>query len=164
MDHSLNIALAAGMLIESTAALDDTVFAGVTIFLSAYNEKGAMGFIVNQPFGRSLHELAAFSRVPAFPLYHGGPVDEEHLYFLYCRPDLIPGGRQVFNDIYTEGDFEQAVRLLEQGQLKRGDIKIFVGYCGWDTGELEAEIAEGSWLVHPVEKDSAASLLASVFQ
>nr|WP_317235940.1 YqgE/AlgH family protein [Niabella hibiscisoli] len=24
-------------------------------------------------------------------------------------------------------------------------MKIFIGYCGWDTGELEAEIAEGSW-------------------
>ena len=27
------------------------------------------------------------------------------------------------------------------------DIKIFIGYCGWNTSELEAEIAEGSWLV-----------------
>ncbi|RYF93952.1 MAG: YqgE/AlgH family protein, partial [Chitinophagaceae bacterium] len=24
-------------------------------------------------------------------------------------------------------------------------IKIFIGYCGWDFGELEAEIADGHW-------------------
>ncbi|RYY55670.1 MAG: hypothetical protein EOO09_09740, partial [Chitinophagaceae bacterium] len=36
--------------------------------------------------------------------------------------------------------------------LPEGEFKLFVGYCGWDPGELEVEITEGSWLV--VDDDS----------
>jgi putative transcriptional regulator len=31
--------------------------------------------------------------------------------------------------------------------LSADEVKIFVGYCGWDAGELESEIEEGSWEV-----------------
>jgi putative transcriptional regulator len=155
--------LAAGVLIESTPALDDTVFAGVTILLTEYNEKGAMGFVVNQPFGRALNELVEFSQVPYFPLYHGGPVDEDHLYFIHQRPDLIPGGIRVVNELYTGGDFSQVVKGIQRQQLNTEVVKIFVGYCGWDQGELEAEIAEGSWRLHPVNNGAPADLLRAVF-
>ena len=155
--------LAAGVLIESTPALDDTVFAGVTILLTEYNEKGAMGFVVNQPFGRALNELVEFSQVPYFPLYRGGPVDEDHLYFMHHRPDLIPDGIPVVNDLYVGGDFSRVVKRIQQRQLNTEEVKIFVGYCGWDRGELEAEIAEGSWRLHPVNNGSPADLLSAVF-
>jgi putative transcriptional regulator len=41
----------------------------------------------------------------------------------------------------------QVVSLLNSQNIGENDIKIFIGYCGWNTSELEAEIAEGSWLV-----------------
>jgi len=81
------------------------------------------------------------------PLYEGGPVDTEHLFFIHCRPDIIQGGTLVNNKIYVGGDFEQAVKQLNNKQLTLKDIKLFIGYCGWDVNELEAEIAEGSWKV-----------------
>jgi putative transcriptional regulator len=155
--------LAAGVLIQSTPALDDTVFAGVTILLTEYNEKGAMGFVVNKPFGRALNELVEFSQVPYFPLYRGGPVDEDHLYFIHNRLDLIPDGIRVVNELYAGGEFSQVVKGIQQQQLNTEEVKIFVGYCGWDGGELEAEIAEGSWRLHPVSNGTPAVLLSAVF-
>ncbi len=81
----------AGIFISSTPALDGSVFEKTVIFIAEYNDKGALGFVTNQPFPRGLNELVEFRHVRAFPLMQGGPVDPEHLYFVHRRPDLISG-------------------------------------------------------------------------
>lgn len=138
--------LQAGLFLKSSTALDETLFEKATIYLTEYNQNGAVGFVVNKPFSRSLNELEEFKHNYPFPLYHGGPVDKEHLFFLHRRPDLIEDGIQVGNGIYNGGNFRQAVNGIDNKNLSSKDIKIFVGYCGWDAGELEAEIEEGSWV------------------
>lgn len=139
--------LQAGFFLDSTGALDNTDFARARIFLSEYNATGAVGFVVNRSFGRSLNELEEFRHSAAFPLYDGGPVDREHLFFLHRRPDVITGGTPVAAGMYVGGNFRQAVTGINNRSLTATDIKIFVGYCGWDAGELEAEVEEGSWTV-----------------
>lgn len=139
--------LEAGIFLKSTPALHDTYFSGVTIFIIEYNSRGAVGFVVNRPFARSLNDLEEFKHSPYFLLYEGGPVDVEHLFFLHCRPDVIKKGTAAGKGIYSGGDFTQAVTGINNKSLSANDLKIFVGYCGWDRGELEAEIEEGSWIV-----------------
>jgi putative transcriptional regulator len=34
------------------------------------------------------------------------------------------------------------------------DIHFFLGYSGWDAGQLENEIKENSWLVTDVDEDA----------
>ncbi|TCZ69573.1 YqgE/AlgH family protein [Flaviaesturariibacter aridisoli] len=145
--------LRAGIFLHSTPLLDDTVFADVVLFLKEYNASGALGVIVNRPHGRSLHELVEFRHSRPLPLFYGGPVAEQHLYFLHRRPDLIGGGEPVVDGVYWGGDFPSAVRAYNNKTLDLSGIKVFVGYCGWDAGELEAEVEEGSWLLSglPVE-------------
>jgi putative transcriptional regulator len=94
-----------------------------------------------------LNELHEFKESIPFPLYDGGPVDREHLYFIHQRPDLVTGGTLVFSNIYLGGDFKAAVRHINNKTLTAEDIKLFIGYCGWDYQELDSEIEEGSWLV-----------------
>ncbi|GAA4318532.1 YqgE/AlgH family protein [Flaviaesturariibacter amylovorans] len=152
------MSLSAGSVIKSTPALaGDPLFAGVTILITAHGPSadGAVGYIINRPFGRRLNELAEFRHGRAFPLYDGGPVDREHLFFVHRRPDLIEGGVPAGAGIYAGGDFRQAVAGINAGLLGTGDLKLFIGYCGWDAGELEAEIGEGSWMV----TDEAPELL-----
>ena len=139
--------LNAGVFVKSTTALNDTLFEKATLFLTEYNQNGAVGFMINRLFGRTLNELEEFRHSTSFPLYNGGPVDQEHLFFLHRRPDLIGDGASVGNGIYVGGNFRQAVTAINNRSLSQKDIKIFVGYCGWDAGELEAEVEEGSWEV-----------------
>lgn len=143
-----------GKLLSSTPAMDDPNFDSSVIFIAEHNERGALGFMINTVFERALNELVEFSSSPAFPLYEGGPVDQEHLYFVHRRSDLIPGGVPVIGDIYLGGDFQKAIEQLKSKNLSSKDLKIFIGYCGWDTGDLEAEIAEGSWEVKEPDADS----------
>jgi putative transcriptional regulator len=137
----------AGLFIKSTSLLEDTYFANTVIFITEYNEKGAMGFVVNRPFPRKINELVEFRESIPFPLLEGGPVDHDHLYFVHRRGDVIAGGEPVTGDIFVGGDFKTAMHCLNTGTMTDKDVKIFIGYCGWDYQELDAEIAEGSWTV-----------------
>ncbi|RFM26008.1 YqgE/AlgH family protein [Deminuibacter soli] len=140
-----------GSFIKSTPLLNDTVFENTVLFITEYNDKGAMGFIINQQFPRKLNELEAFKHITPFPLYLGGPVDQEHLYFIHQRPDLITGGTPITSSIFFGGDFQSAIKHIHNNTLTQKDIKIFIGYCGWDNLELDEEIAEGSWVVLNIE-------------
>jgi putative transcriptional regulator len=136
-----------GLFIKSTSLLKDTSFENAIVFITEYNEKGAMGFVVNQKFARPLNELEEFRNSKAFPIYIGGPVDQEHLYFIHQRPDLIEGGQPVTDTIFLGGDFKSAVKNIDNQTLTEKDCRIFLGYCGWDYRELDDEITEGSWEV-----------------
>jgi putative transcriptional regulator len=134
-----------GLFLKSTSLLNDTFFEKAAVFITEYNEKGAMGFVVNQKYPRTLNELSAFKHLEPFPLYLGGPVDQEHLFFIHQRPDIIKGGEPVSGNIYVGGDFKAAVKGIENHTITQKDCKIFLGYCGWNYKELDEEIAEGSW-------------------
>ena len=125
--------------------MDDPNFKNTIVVITELNEAGATGFILNQPFGRNLTELAEFSSGKPFPLQLGGPVDQEHLYFIHRQPSFISGGQLITDDLFFGGSFIEVVETINTGLLNANEIKIFVGYCGWDAGELEAEVVEGSW-------------------
>lgn len=137
--------LSSGKIVLSTLKNDDIHFHQSIILIAEHNANGALGFVVNKLYERNLNELTEFSSCPAFPLFVGGPVSNEHLYFIHKRNDLIPGGTLIEDDVYFGGDFKQAISLINKKIITTDEIKIFIGYCGWDKDELEAEIAEESW-------------------
>ena len=137
--------LKAGIYIKSTEALNGSFFEHTTILIVKHNEKESLGFVTNKPFRKSLHDLIEFNHSKPFPLMDGGPVDREHLFVLHKRPDLIDGGEIMTNGHYLGGHMEQVIEFINTGAATHEEIKIFIGYCGWDAGELEAEVEEGSW-------------------
>ena len=137
--------LKAGLYIKSTAALIGSFFENTTILIVQHNEAGCIGFVTNKSFEKSLHELIEFNHIKPFPLMDGGPVDREHLFVLHKRPDLIEGGEQIPNGLYLGGNMEQVIEAINTRGANYQEIQLFIGYCGWDVGELEAEVEEGSW-------------------
>ena len=137
--------LKAGIYINSTAALNGSFFEHTTILIVQHNEKGSLGFVTNKSFGKSLHELIEFNHAKPFPLMDGGPVDRDHLFVLHKRPDIIDGGKEIPSGLYFGGNMEQVVDAINTKAAGKEEIQIFIGYCGWDAGELEAELEEGRW-------------------
>jgi putative transcriptional regulator len=137
----------AGIYIKSTAELIGSIFEDTIILIVQHNESGSLGFKTNKPFGKSLNELIEFNHAKPFPLMDGGPVDREHLFVLHQRPDIIEGGEQVANGLYLGGNMDQVIQALNRNKINEKEIQIFIGYCGWDLGELDAEVEEGSWTI-----------------
>lgn len=139
--------LKAGFYIKSTAALNGSFFENTTILIVKHNEEGSIGFVINKSFEKSLHELIEFNHSNPFPLMDGGPVDREHLFVLHKRPDLIDGGEEISSGLYLGGNMEQVIEAINIRGANKEEIQLYIGYCGWDVGELEAEIKEGSWII-----------------
>jgi putative transcriptional regulator len=139
--------LKAGIYLKSTAELNGSFFEHTTIKIVQHNEEGSLGFVTNKPFGKSLNELIEFNHAKPFPLMDGGPVDREHLFVLHQRPDIIEGGEQVANGLYLGGNMEQVIEAINTHSINEQEIQIYIGYCGWDLGELDAEVEEGSWTI-----------------
>ena len=137
--------LKAGISIKSTDSLIGSFFEDTTILIVEHNEAGSTGFVTNKPYGKSLHDLIEFKHSKPFPLMDGGPVDRAHLFVLHKRPDLIEGGKQLTNGLYLGGNMEQVIEAINARAINQQEIQLFIGYCGWDEGELEAEVEEGSW-------------------
>jgi len=139
--------LKAGIYIKSTAMLNGSFFEHTTILIVEHNKDGNIGFVTNKSFGKSLHELIEFNHSKPFPLMDGGPVDRDHLFVLHKRPDIIDGGKEIPNGLYFGGIMEQVIEAINTRAADKEEIQIFIGYCGWDAGELEAELEEGSWIM-----------------
>ena len=138
--------LKAGIYIKSTDALNGSSFEHTTILIVKHNEEESLGFVTNKPFGKSLHDLIEFNHSKPYPLMDGGPVDREHLFVLHKRPDLIEGGEKMNSGFYLGGNMEQVIEAINTESATQEEIQIFIGYCGWDAGELDAELKEGSWI------------------
>lgn len=137
-----------GTVLRATALLDGSFFEQSEIIIAEHNEHGATGFVVNKLFGRNLNQLTEFNHCKPIALLDGGPVEREGLFFIHQRPDLIEEGKPIGNGIYYGGNFQQAIEALNAELMNQSQIKLFIGYCGWDAGELEAELEEGSWEIH----------------
>jgi len=137
--------LKAGISIKSTALLNGSFFEETSILIVEHDDAGTTGFVTNKSFGKSLNDLIEFNHSKPFPLMDGGPVDRLHLFVLHKRPDIIEGGKQLTNGLYLGGNMEQVIEAINNVSATQEDIQLFIGYCGWDVGELEAEVEEGSW-------------------
>ena len=139
--------LKAGLIIKSTDALIGSIFEDTTILIVKHDKEGTTGFVINKPLYKSVHELIEFNNSKPYPLMDGGPVDTDHLFVLHKRPDLITGGEQMHNGFYLGGKMEDVIEAINNNGVNEQEIQLFIGYCGWDEGELAAEIEEGSWVI-----------------
>ena len=139
--------LKAGLIIKSTGALIGSIFEETTILIVKHDNEGTTGFVTNKPLHKSLHELIEFKHSKPYPLMDGGPVDKDHLFVLHKRPDLISEGEQMHSGFYLGGNMKDVIEAIKNNSVYEDEIQLFIGYCGWDEGELAAEIEEGSWVI-----------------
>ena len=67
--------------------------------------------------------------------------------FLHRAPEEIRGGLELAAGVYLGGDFESLASLLhEEPERAASQVRVLVGYSGWGPGQLDDELAGGSWL------------------
>lgn len=137
-----------GKLLISEPFMQDDYFGRSVVFLCEYNSEGAFGFVLNKYLDVQFETMS--ERLPEFDtrVSLGGPVNQQNLFFIH-RLDNLPGAQSIDGNIFVGGDFDVLIRMLENGEVNKKDIKFFLGYSGWSPGQLEAEIETNSWIVSP---------------
>ena len=132
------------LLIAEPAILNDSSFNRAIILLTEHTVNNTVGFILNKPLEYTINDLLPEINC-SFPVYQGGPVEQDNLYFVHKIPDLIPESIEVANGIYWGGNFETLKDLLNAEVLNPTDIRFFLGYSGWSKDQLEDEMNQNSW-------------------
>jgi putative transcriptional regulator len=60
---------------------------------------------------------------------------------------LITNSVEISNGIFWGGDFELTKNLINTGQVKKDNIRFFLGYTGWEAQQLENEMKSNSWIL-----------------
>ena len=142
-----------GKLILASPVLRDPNFMRTVVLIAEHTDEGAMGLVLNRPTGSTVGEAVpdlAWLAGDAEPVYVGGPVAETAVIVLaeFDRPELA--GALVEPDLgFIGADADDPEQL--EGAIRRA--RVFAGYSGWGSGQLEAELAEDSWLVEPAIPD-----------
>ena len=134
------------LLVAEPSILNDLEFNRTVILITEHNKTGTVGFILNKPSEFIIRDL-----VPDInsnhPVFIGGPVSEENLYFVHSVPDLIPNSVNIEGNIFWGGNFETIKDLLNNQQISNQDIRFFLGYSGWTENQLFDELKQTSWMV-----------------
>lgn len=143
----------AGNLLVAEPFMQDDNFRSTVIFLCTNGDEGSFGFVLNRPLELKLNQ--AVQDFPDFDakLYFGGPVQTDTLHFLHTRGDILNGGKEVIDGVFWGGDFEQLKFLVDTKQISGKEIKFFIGYSGWEKGQLETEISENAWIIREAKAD-----------
>lgn len=134
------------LLIAEPSVLGDAYFNRSVILLTDENKEGFVGFILNKRLPYKLEDLIT-NITSDLNLYYGGPVEEDNIYFIHCRPDLIPDSVEIADGIYWGNNYELVTILLNNQLLTHRDIRFFLGYSGWGYEQLHEEIALNTWVV-----------------
>ena len=135
-----------GQLLISDPFLKDPNFVRTVVLICEHDDEGSLGFVLNKPYKKKLHELITDINSEEFPVFYGGPVHEDTMHFLHKRNDLIEGGFEIGDGIFWGGNFEQALIQIQNRTITKNDIRFYIGYSGWEHGQLENELKEKSWI------------------
>lgn len=138
------------ILIAEPAITGDISFSRAVVLIAEHTPEGSVGFILNKPLSHTLNELIAEIHIP-FPIYNGGPVEQDNLYFIHSIPQYIKGSIEIGEGLFWGGHFKTLVNAINDGRVNKENIKFFLGYSGWASKQLYNEVHSKSWITSVVK-------------
>ncbi len=136
-----------GSLLISEPFMSDPDFKRSVVLLTEHSEEGSVGYVLNQKSNLLVKDLLPDFKHCDFPVYIGGPVANDTLHYVHSAFDRLKSGDLIAKGLYWGGNFETLKILINTNQIKSEEIKFFVGYSGWEAGQLQEELAQQSWII-----------------
>jgi putative transcriptional regulator len=143
-----------GRLLVATPLLVDPNFDRTVVLVLDHDSDGTLGVVVNRPTAVPVSEVLPMWSELAEPMpivFQGGPVALDsalglaELRSIPRKPDEPGplGWRRVYGDIgLVDLDVPPEVLAAEISAFR-----IYAGYAGWSSGQVERELGQGAWYV-----------------
>lgn len=142
-----NIEPKTGRLLISEPFMADPNFKRSVVLLTEHSQDGSVGYILNQVGNLLLRDVIQDLWEADNQIYFGGPVAADTLHFIHRAYDKLQSGEDIGNGIYWGGNFETLKILINNNAINEDEIKFFIGYSGWDSGQLKRELEQNAWMV-----------------
>jgi putative transcriptional regulator len=134
-----------GRLLIATPSLLDPNFRRTVVLLLEHTADGAIGVVLNRPSDTEAREAVPDLRAVLLddePIFLGGPVQPDTVIALADHTDPLDADDDPICGSIASLEFDDDPDRL-QASVSRA--RVFAGYAGWDSGQLEGEIEEQAW-------------------
>jgi putative transcriptional regulator len=155
--------LAPGFLVAMPQLLDPN-FRRAVVLLVHHDESGTFGLVLSRASERSAEDLCGALEIPwagteEAMVHWGGPVQPDTGWML-LGDDQFPvpddegedeiDGMELLPGVQFAGTLDRLRRVAAAPPAR---LRILLGYAGWAPGQLEAELADGAWLLVPASAE-----------
>jgi putative transcriptional regulator len=142
-----------GQLLVASPALHDPNFRRTVVLITEHNADGAAGLVLNRP-----SEAEVVEAVPQLEqladdgdhVWVGGPVEPNAVLVLGEFLDPSDAAVPLFGSLGFPA-LDEPDEIVPLTTRRR----IFAGYAGWASGQLEDELAREDWILEPAANDDA---------
>lgn len=141
----------------SMPTLQDDHFSHTITYLCDHGENGAMGIVINNLTGLKMKEvfeqmgIEFNTETGELPILTGGPVQPERGFVLHDGNTSYDTTVKVCKGVSLTASKDIIHAIAEN--KGPDNCLMSLGYAGWDSGQLEQEIADNAWLILPADID-----------
>lgn len=138
-----------GSLLVAEPFLSEECFNHAVILLVDHGEGyPSMGLTLNKKSDYNLSDIVnEVNKNIEVPVFNGGPVGDDRMFYLHTLPGLFNESIEVAKGLYIGGDYNQVLEYVNAGCPTDGLLRFYVGYSGWEPGQLAKEIEQNVWAV-----------------
>jgi putative transcriptional regulator len=149
-----------GRLLLATPPLEDPNFDRAVIFVLEHHEDGAIGLVLNRPSDEALEApLDRWIDLQTAPssVFTGGPVETNAMIGMATTKVMVDEPIEHITPIsglIASTDLSADPAIIA---AHIDTVRVFRGYAGWGSGQLNIEIDQGAWLVLDAEVEDVFS-------
>jgi putative transcriptional regulator len=143
-------------LLIAMPSLADSHFSHTVTLICEHSERGALGIVLNKPLGMKLGDVLSQMKlepsdiaVGEMPVLRGGPMHGDRGFVLH-RPGGVWDSTHRVSPYVQVTTSRDVLTAMANGTGPQ-DAFIALGYAQWESGQLERELLENSWLTLPMD-------------
>ena len=147
-----------GSFLIAMPSMPDPRFQKSVILITSYSEEGATGILINKPYKMNINEVLNNIGIEEkenkndIPVLNGGPVEADKGFIIHSSDFELRGSTEIDGINCAVNTTKESLAILCNKKTPL-EANLYLGYCGWTSGQLDKEIKSNDWLICNSDKN-----------